>query len=103
MVSLPGFLPFILITEIYEIIRRKLQHEYIGDEPSDVNRRRNQYSIIMKLLQLMFVVIKNSYFIEGYKDTEDYSIGKMVMTITDPRLKENLFYYMKHPIFHSLD
>ena len=82
----PGFLPLLLMNELYEIIKRKyalLNTTLEAAGPGLVDQRHH----VLETLGLLFDVLRHGYMNEEFKG----SIGYMIITITDPRLKEEIY------------
>ncbi|CDW75265.1 beach domain-containing protein [Stylonychia lemnae] len=101
MTSCPGFIAFLLVSELYEIIRRKLIQEYNDQE--NLLKQRNLQSVILKLFDLLYQILKEYYQIKDLEGMDELSMGQLVLTILHPHLKENLFHQMRQPFLQSQD
>jgi hypothetical protein len=82
----PGFIPMLLINELFEIIKRKyalLKTSLDAAGPKLVDQRHH----VLQMLRLLYDVMRHGYMNEEFKE----SIGYMMITITDPRLKEEIY------------
>jgi hypothetical protein len=92
----PGFLPLVLINEMYEIIRRKysfLKTSKEGDPSTFQVDHFDQRHHLMTMLALLYDIMRHAYMSEEFKE----NIGFMMVTITDPRLKDEV-YDSLHPL-----
>jgi len=89
----PGFLPLVLITEMYEIIRRKYSFLKTSEESTFQVDHFDQRHHLMTMLALLYDIMRHAYMSEDFKE----NIGFMMVTITDPRLKDEV-YESLHPL-----
>ena len=74
------------MNELYEIIKRKyalLNTTLEAAGPGLVDQRHH----VLETLALLFDILRHGYMNEEFKE----SIGYMIITITDPRLKEEIY------------
>jgi len=93
----PGFLPLVLINEMYEIIRRKYAFLKMPDNKEEAPNFQvdhfDQRHHLMTMLALLYDIMRHAYMSEEFKE----NIGFMMVTITDPRLKDEV-YESLHPL-----
>lgn len=90
-----GFLPLILVNEIFELLRRRYQQSVTEIKAAAVASPEEQHRIeqdyrqqIVALLGLLYDVFRNSYQSE---EICEENVGYMMIMVTDPRLKEEIY------------
>jgi hypothetical protein len=76
----------LLINELFEIIKRKYALLNTTLEAAGAGLADQRYHVL-ETLSLLYDVLRHGYMNEEFKE----SIGYMMITITDPRLKEEIY------------
>jgi len=78
----------VLINEMYELIRRKYSFIKSGEGGAfNILNQVDQRHHVMTMLGLLYDVMRHAYKSDEFKE----NVGFMMATITDPRLKDEIY------------